>query len=372
MIHPLLLVLTALGLLYGLGVALLIIGLFNIKAGRTMSRPFVSVVIAARDEEKTIGRCLAALSDQDYPASRYEVIVVDDRSSDGTGGVLAAWSGRMKNLRWLQVGTEPSPLTGKKRALDLGIRGSRGEIILTTDADCLPKPTWIGAMVRAFEPAVGLVAGYASTEEPGERTSLLRQLRSLERMAVAGVAAGSIGLGRGLTAVGQNLAYRKSVYVEVGGFSKIGNLRSGDDDLFIQLVSRSTSWEMRYATARETHVRTTAPTGLARNIQQDRRRASKGLHYQPWLVACLIGLYCFYGLLFCLLCLSPVYWAQLRLAWAVFGLKMVLDGILIYRICSLLGRRDLLPLFPAGEVLHLPYVLLFGAWGTLGTYRWKE
>jgi cellulose synthase/poly-beta-1,6-N-acetylglucosamine synthase-like glycosyltransferase len=102
---PLLLIL--LGLLYGIGVALLIIGLFNRKPGRNTGRPFISVVIAAKNEEKTIGHCLEALSGQNYPATRYEVIVVDDRSSDRTSAILTEWSRRMMNLRWLQVGPRP-------------------------------------------------------------------------------------------------------------------------------------------------------------------------------------------------------------------------------------------------------------------------
>lgn len=365
------LLLFVLGCLYLLGIIMLIFGLLRAKEDGETDRPFISVIIAARNEEDHIGACLSALSQQDYPAELHEIIVVDDRSSDRTGDIVTDWVNRTTNLRLFHVGHETSNLIGKKRALDLGIRQSRGDIIMATDADCIPKPAWIRGMVRQFTPKVGLVAGYSFTEEPGEDVPTLQKLRSTERIAMAAVAAGSIGWGKGLTCTGQNLAYRKQAYLDVGGFSTIGHLRSGDDDLFIQLVSRHTSWEMRYSYRPETHVRTTVPGHVREVIQQEKRRASKGFVYHPWLTALLIGIFLFYLLLFTMLCLSPFLWTHLFFVWILFGIKALLECILMYRICSLLGRRDLLVVFPIAEALHLPYVLLFGVWGTLGTYTWK-
>ncbi|MFQ6092943.1 MAG: glycosyltransferase, partial [bacterium] len=268
--------LIGLGLPYLWGIAALILGLGRVRGGKNDDTPLVSVVVAARNEEEHIGDCLAALAAQNYPQQSYEIIVVDDRSNDRTPEVVSRWVEEADNVHLLRVGSEESPLVGKKRALDLGIRQSRGEIILTTDADCRPKPTWIRGMVSHFEPGVGLVAGYSYTEDRGEGASLLQKFRSLERIGVAAVAAGSIGLGKGITCSGQNLAYRKEAYFDLGGFSKIGHLRSGDDDLLIQHLDRYTSWGKRYAISPETHVRTRAPVAVAQFIQQEKRRASKG------------------------------------------------------------------------------------------------
>ena len=333
--------------------------------------PFVSVVIAARNEEKHIGDCLAALTVQDYPEGKYEIIVVDDRSHDRTSQIVDEWKKGRHTVRLFHVGTEPSPLVGKKRALDFGIRKSHGEIILTTDADCVPKSTWIRGLVSHFEPQVGFVAGYSYTEEPAENVSFLHTLRSLERIAVAAVAAGSIGLGKSITCTGQNLAYRKKAYLDVGGFSKIGHLLSGDDDLFIQLISRHTDWKKKYSFSRKTHVRTTAPVTFEHFIQQEKRRASKGFLYPRWLTAYLIAAYGFYCLLLTTLVLSFIYWSPLAIAWIVLGIKALTDFSLLFKMCSLLHRRDLLAVFPIAEVLHIPYLIIFGLWGTFGHYKWK-
>ena len=364
--------LLGLGLPYLCSVGALIFGLGRLRRGQNADMPCVSVVVAARNEEEHIGDCLAALTTQDYPPQKIEIIVVDDRSDDRTSQIASKWAEKADRVHLFRVGSDPSPLVGKKRALDVGIRHSRGEIILTTDADCTPKPTWIRGMLSYFEPGVGLVAGYSYTDERGERVPLLQRLRSLERIAVAAVAAGSIGLRRGVTCSGQNLAYRKETFMDVGGFSKIGHLRSGDDDLFLQRIGRFTSWEQRYALSPDTHVRTRAPSGVRQFIQQEKRRASKGFLYSPWLIAILLPTYGFHVFLFVALGLSFIYWSYTYTSWFLLGAKVATEFLLLLTVCSMLRRTDLLALFPMAELLHIPYVIIFGLWGTLGTYRWKE
>ena len=357
--------------LYLCGIGLLLIGLRRLRDGTSNETPYVSIVVAARNEEKHIEKCFSALTAQDYPQQRYEIIIVDDRSQDRTSEIVQQLCEKSENVRLYCVGTESSPLVGKKRALDLGIQHSRGEIILTTDADCVPKSSWIGGMIKYFEPGVGLVAGFSFTDKPGEKVTLVQKLRSLERLSVAAVADGSIGWEKGLTCTGQNLAYRKRAYYDVGGFSKIGHLRSGDDDLLIQLVDRETTWQKRYAISPDTYVRTVPPSGTEQFIQQEKRRTSKGFLYPPWLITSLCATYCFYVLLFVSLCFSFIYWNLFFVAWYVLGAKACGELFLLFKISALFNRRDLLILFPVAEVIHIPYFIVFGLLGTVGTYTWK-
>ena len=363
--------LIVLGSLYMSEILMLIVGLHRLRPGENPETPYVSIIVAARNEEHTIGPCLSALTAQTYPQEKYEIIVVDDESVDHTLDRTKNWTEQFKNIQVLRVDPETSSLIGKKRALDLGIQRSTGEIILTTDADCMPRTTWIQGMLAYFEPDVGLVAGYSYTEEPEEKVSVLQKLRSLERIAVAAVAAGSIGLGKGMTCTGQNVAYRKKAYTDVGGFTKIGHLRSGDDDLLIQLIDRNTSWNIRYATTPETYVLTKPPIESRQYLEQEKRRASKGLFYPPWLIILLLFLLAFYTILLLSLCFSFFDWNHFSLAWLVLALKIIIDFFLLLKICTMLNRRDLLIFFPVAEVLHIPYVLVFGVWGTLGKYTWK-
>lgn len=108
----------------------------------------VSVVIAARNEEKNIQACLDGLANQHYPRDRFEVILVDDHSGDRTVQVAEACIRRHPELNFRVHSSSASP--GKKAALREGLKLASGEIVLTTDADCVPNPGWIRAMTAAL------------------------------------------------------------------------------------------------------------------------------------------------------------------------------------------------------------------------------
>ena len=186
------------------------------KKGQNSEQPSVSVVIAARNEEGCIASCLTDLARQTYPQNRYEVIVINDGSSDGTVDVVKAFARERRNIRLLHA---PDPmergLSPKKNALDAGIRQATGEIILTTDADCRVLPTWIEGMIRYFEPDVGVVIGFSQIGKPDERLSLFERLQALDFLALMSAAAGSANIGIPLAASGQNFAYRRKVFEEV-------------------------------------------------------------------------------------------------------------------------------------------------------------
>ena len=122
----------------------------------------VSVVVAARDESAHIASCLRALLAQDHPQDRYEIIVVDDGSIDGTGHIVREFSGETVSVRLLRTEGPGS----KKAALSLGIAEARGEVILTTDADCQVAPGWIRGMVSHFADGVGMVIGFSQIGSP--------------------------------------------------------------------------------------------------------------------------------------------------------------------------------------------------------------
>ena len=158
-------VLIALGILYCAVVGAIFLGLFRNRKGRNNALSMVSVIVAARNEEENIEDCLSALALQDYPDDMYEVVVVNDRSSDGTEQIARSFEDRYYNFSLLNVTGEPLYACPKKNALNLGIESSRGEIILLTDADCRPPCSWISDMVGHFEPEVGLVAGVSPLDK---------------------------------------------------------------------------------------------------------------------------------------------------------------------------------------------------------------
>lgn len=344
-----------------------IIGMNRLKPGTQSQQPMVSVVIAARNEEENISACLNGLASQDYPADKYEVLVVNDRSTDRTQERIKAFVQKDARFRLVNI-TEASPeMAPKKWALDTGIRHSLGEIILTTDADCIVRPGWISAMVRYFENDVGIVAGFS----PLDRflsSSFLQRLIALDALALAGIAAGSFGVGYPLTCTGRNLAYRKSVFRQVGGFEAIGHFTSGDDDLLLHRIRRKTDWKCRYAVDPDSVVSSKPPTTMKAFFSQRTRHASKGRHYDAVLKIGLIAVY----LMNALLLISAVLVRLWPLFIGVFLAKSLFEFVSIRKTALLFGQQKALMVFPIAALIHPLYILVFGLWGQFGNFKWKE
>jgi len=345
-------------------------GLARLPLPRSSEQPFVTVLIAARNEEKNLGRCLRSLLSQDYPADRYEVLVVDDRSTDRTSEVAERLALRHANLRLLRIDDLDPDMAPKKRALTLGIEEARGDVILTTDADCVVPPRWISTMMRHFGQGVGFVAGYTAYEV-GPAAGIWQKLLALEYYALACVGAAGIGNRFSLTCTGGNMGYRKETFWEVGGYHSVRHLISGDDDLLLHLINQNTDWQIRYAFEPAARTWTRPPGSLSEFFHQRVRYASKGRHYRKALALSLTGVWLYNALLLVTPLVSffvPLYAAA---ALASLAAKAAAEIAFLLRGSRVLRQDDLLRYYPVASVLHVPYVVLFGALGQVGSFRWK-
>jgi len=266
------------------------------------SLPKVSIVVAARNEEDNIQQCIEKCASQNYPKEKFEVIIVNDRSEDSTAEIVEKISDQHKNVRLVNI-TELSEeyiKSGKKHALKNGIENAIGDILLLTDADCFPEPEWIKSMVQYFEKKVGIVVGHS----PYTGKGFINRLVQLDNLSIIAVGAGGIGGGYPILSVGRNFAYRREVYEEIGGFEKIKDFSSGDDDLLLMLVREQTDWKIRFASNPDSFVFTQPPKTSQEAIKQRMRWASKGLHYTIPMSLSLVGVF-FYNLF--LLVMTPLY-----------------------------------------------------------------
>jgi len=158
-------ILILLALCYILISAALSIGVSRLK--RQMGRdsiqgtgdlPFVSVLVPARDEERYISDCLESLVHQQYPSDRYEIVVVNDRSTDSTPQIIRSYMEEHSMIKCVTVDSNSSGLTGKQNALNEGLKLCSGDIILNTDADCIAGPLWVRRTVSCFTPQIGKLA----------------------------------------------------------------------------------------------------------------------------------------------------------------------------------------------------------------------
>lgn len=384
-------------MLLGLGVVYAaVIGSFAVGFQRVLRQrvvrhpedalPFVSVVIPARDEEEHIGACLDAVFAGDYPPDRFEVIVADDLSRDATAEVIRERMARINEpvsagfesdlveadgmrLQLVQIPeNEERTRAHKKRAIEKAIGTARGELILTTDADCLVPPTWIRTMATAFDDDTALVSGPVLYPTGG----LALDVAALEFLGLVAVGAGAIGIGRPTLCNGANVAYRKDVFEALGGFSGIDHLTSGDDELLMQKIAYETDHTVRFCADREAAVLTEPPRSVAAFAEQRRRWASKGAHYpRPGLVAVVLAIYAFFVAFLGGLLALPFVPSLAGPVLGALGLKAGAEVALLWPAARHVGRGRLMAYFLPAQLLHLPYIVAAGAAGALGGYRWK-
>ncbi len=359
----LLIVYLAVGLAY-------LIGLFMSEKNKSPNRPFVSIIIAARNEENNIAECLENIVRQTYPADKWEVIVVDDRSRDGTGRIIENFASRNSQIKWVRVDTKPDAISGKKNALDHGIRLSKGEILLFTDADCHVKETWVEGMVSYFTENVGAVIGFSSIRSK----SVFERWQEFDFVVLMAAACGAANLGYPLAASGQNLAYRRSAFDRVGGFEKVKHRISGDDTLMIQLIRKLTEYQIVFATDPGTFTTTQPMYSLSDLVQQRSRWASNGT-IMPSLdfpfFAYLVSIYLLHtillaGLIFGLI-LKPIL-IIIVFSWITKG---VIDFSGSYVGTQVFKKRFSMITFLMWFVLQTPFVVLVGLRGMLGLFKWK-
>lgn len=342
-------------------------GLRRIPRQFSDEQPRVSVVVAARNEAANIPALLRALLAQNYPTDRYEILIVDDQSLDDTAALVRNCLDSRVHL--LQTANRQQVRSPKKNALHLGIENASGEIILLTDADCLPPPGWVSGVVRRFTSDVGMVIGFSPCELP-ELRHFSDYLLALESLSLAAVAAGTSGWGFPVTCNGRNLAYRRRVYEEVGGFSRIEHFLSGDDDLFLSLVQK-TSWRIRFADDPALIVPTQRLESMRRFMHQRLRHASKGFAYSVKKVIALVVVY-FYNVLIMAAPVALLNGLPLTVPLLALTLKIGADYLLLRRFAARMQRKSFLKAFLPAELMHIPYVVIFGALGPFIQTKWKE
>lgn len=346
----------------------LIEGFARISPQRTPSRPTVSVVLAARNEERNLPVCLDALRSQNYPSELLQIVLVNDRSTDRTGEILQQFLTTYPNAEMVQIQEPRHAASPKKQALANGITRASGELIFTTDADCRPPPNWIAETVSLFDAKVGVVIGAAPLES---RKSLLGGLLSLESMANAFVAAAVTGWNLGVTCTGRNLAYRKSVFEEVHGFEAIKHSLSGDDDLFLQQVRKQTKWKIAACLDHRTAVFSPAPQSFRRFVQQRRRHVSAGKYYSrpiqlSYLLFNLANAFLFAGLAYSMFAST-----DLVLFGSLFGIKVLLDFCALALITVKLRKQAMLLYFPLWELFFIFVQIFVAPLAFVGKIKWK-
>lgn len=241
----------------------------------TSSDAGISVIICAKNEEKNLERFLPLIMEQDHP--NFEVVVVNDSSSDQTEDLLIQLSARYKQLRYTSIPANDKVMRGKKLALTIGLKSALFERVVLTDADCYPaSDQWLSRMASNMSDEKQIVLGYGGYER---HKGVLNTLIRYETVFTAIQYLSFAIKGKPYMGVGRNLAYDKSLFFENKGFARHYHLLSGDDDLFVN--ENATGFNTAVELSREAHTLSVPEVSYSGWIKQKKRHISAGAHYRP-------------------------------------------------------------------------------------------
>ncbi|MBR5854294.1 MAG: glycosyltransferase [Paludibacteraceae bacterium] len=298
--------------------------------------PKVSVIVCARNEQENVQTYLHALLHQDYPC--YEVIVVNDRSEDGTQLVLEQYAQQYSNLHLTFVPREARVVSSKKLALTIGVKAAHYDYILLTDADCRPESIyWIREMMQGFaNEQTEVVLGYGAYFE---KKSLLSALISYDTLFIGLQYLGMAAAGHPYMGVGRNLAYKKETFFRNNGFRGLLSERAGDDDLFVNKVATTTNTSV--VCSPESITWSPTKTTWREWLHQKRRHLSVAPHYKAGSKIRLGIEPMTRGLLYALLIAIAVFgngWAMM-IAYGLWWLRLVMQICVINTSAYRLGGR---------------------------------
>lgn len=327
-------------------------------------KEFVSVVVAVRNEETSIPPLLSSLGFQNFPPSNFEIIFVNDHSTDQTARIISEW---IKDNPQTQSYHIHSTGNGKKYALTEGIAIAKGEIILTTDADCVLPTDWISSMVKSFNGDTTMVVGRVKIQQ--ER-SLFSKLQALEFSSLMGSGISLLELGFPIMCNGASLAFRKNNFEAVKGYEDNLHIPSGDDEFLMRKLIKkfpnsiqSIHWPSEVATKSQ--------PSLKSFIHQRLRWAGKWKANDS-LIPKVLALFILIFQLASIVAIGLLFLGKnLVGVGLLLGLKFLLEGYFLFNIGRTLHQRFSVPAFLILQLIYPLYVLIIGILSQLVDYEWK-
>ena len=325
----------------------------------------VSVIVCAHNELENLKTLIPKLLSQEH--NDFEVIIVDDRSDDGTYDFLL--ENKSDKLKFARVDQVHDHINAKKFALTMGIKAASNDILLMTDADCEPpSPQWIKEMTGSFTKETDFVLGISPYQKA---KGLLNQFIQFETQWTAMNYVGFALTGNPYMAVGRNLAYRKSVFLNNKGFSKIQHITGGDDDLFVNELANKKN--TRLAIGYESLTYSLPKTTWSEYLTQKKRHWSVGKYYRLK-DKILLGLQNTSNLVFWLaLIILAVQTNNYFIPAGLLIFRMLFITILVNLTSKRFGYRMNIWLVPMMDILYAGYASIFG---TIALFtkkvRWKK
>ncbi len=326
-----------------------------------------SVVIPVRNEEANIRNVLSDLQTQTFDKSRFEVIVVDDFSTDSTWSILSEV--RDNTSLDLKIAGLKDPSThGKKNALTSGIAEAKHEVILTTDADCRLHERWIDSYAKAFSSQTQIVAGPVALEGQG----VFAEMQITEFVGLIAFGGVTLSSNNPSMCSGANLGFKKKAFIEVGGYEGNIGIPSGDDEFLLYDIIKRYPRSGRFLKSESATVTTKTQPTFQQFLNQRSRWISKWKHNKNWKLRLTAVLFFIDYLLFLTVVTGTIFgYFHATFMGVIIASRFLANYILLKKVSNFLGHSIVLKPLLLLQVLYPFHVLVMGLQSMFGGYTWK-
>jgi cellulose synthase/poly-beta-1,6-N-acetylglucosamine synthase-like glycosyltransferase len=332
--------------------------------------PIISIIIAAKNEERNIGKCLESIVKQDYPTESFEVIIINDHSTDNSVEIINDFI-QKTSINNIKLINSDDNSFGKKSALGQGIKNAVGELIITTDADCTMGVSWLSTIAAFYvKKSADIILGPVCVN-PGN--GFFSKIQSLEFMSLIGITGGSAGMNSSVMANGANLSFKKSLFNETGGYKFGEKYASGDDMFFIQQVKKNKTKTIRFIKDINATVYTNSQTSISGFFHQRARWAGKLVGYNDLLTIILaisvflINISLVVGTALLFIEKEHILLPLLLVA----AMKFIVDFPVLWSTTHFFKLKKLLWLFPITFLIYPFYVTIAVVLGITTKPKWK-
>ncbi|MCF8427209.1 MAG: glycosyltransferase [Bacteroidia bacterium] len=340
------------------------------KLVQTEPKNKFTILIPARNEAEQIGACLNDILKQNYPPNLFEIVVINDHSTDTTEAIIREWMGKENGAGIRLINSSEMQVNGKKESISMAIELANNPYIILTDADCTRGKNWLQSIDSYLqEKSVKML--YAPVCFGAN--NVFEKIQSLEFAGLVGIGGAAIRLKNPNMCSAANLIFTKEAFLSVNGYQDNAHIASGDDEFLLHKIFKKFPNEVFFLKDKEAIVYTSPNASVEQLSQQRRRWVSKSTKYEErYITAILVGAY-FYNLSMLLNFVLGFFMPGLFFILGIqLGIKILVEGMFLFSVLSFFEQRKLIFLILLAEPFHILYVIIIGIWANTQTYTWKE
>ena len=331
-----------------------------------LAKTKISIIVAAKNESASVLNCLRSIAGQDYPENLFEVIVVDDHSSDNSYALVEEYKRSNASVKLICLEQNSA---GKKAAITAGIKMAAGVLMVTSDADCVAGNKWLSCLAAFYEAHRPKMIVAPVVFKEGR--TWLEKIQEIEFAGLMAVTGASVAMNNPLMCNGANLAYEKQAFIDLDGYNNANDMQTGDDVMLMMMMQKRYPGQINFLRAKEAEVYTSSNTRLSDLIQQRMRWSSKAFVLSSWWSRYVaVSVYVANLTLLMALCFN-LFTAYSLLLLTIWLVKSVAD-ILLLGSAGRYFEKEVNPLWIILiQPLYAIYVVIAGFSAISKKYKWK-